>query len=140
MGVDELLDLLAEAADRDRLLAFQLPSDKQARLEALLEKTAALLKSDPSNLETRVQKTIERQKELERELESFCGARPMSLVLPCLYSELAGPALGNIVAELSKVPYLDEIVIGLDRASDVIKLDDVMQGIRREQVKLGKAG
>ena len=56
--------------------------------------------------------------ELERELESFRSARPMSLVLPCLYSELAGPALGNIVAELSKVPYLDEIVIGLDRASE----------------------
>jgi hypothetical protein len=35
---DELLDLLAEAADADRLLAFRLPPDKQARLEALLKK------------------------------------------------------------------------------------------------------
>jgi glucosyl-3-phosphoglycerate synthase len=41
----------------------------------------------------------------------------MSLVLPCLHSELAGPALENIVDELCKVPYLDEIVIGLDRAN-----------------------
>ena len=55
--------------------------------------------------------------ELERELESFSSVRPMSLVLPCLYSELEGPALENIVDELCKVPYLDEIVIGLDRAS-----------------------
>lgn len=35
---DELLDLLAGAADRDRLLAFRLPPDKQDRLDALLAK------------------------------------------------------------------------------------------------------
>ena len=56
-------------------------------------------------------------RELEAELESFRSVRPMSLVLPCLYSELSGPALENIVTELAKVPYLEEIVIGLDRAS-----------------------
>jgi glucosyl-3-phosphoglycerate synthase len=56
--------------------------------------------------------------ELERELDSFKSSRPMSLVLPCLFSELAGPALGNIVDELAKVPYLNEIVIGLDRATE----------------------
>ncbi len=56
--------------------------------------------------------------ELERELLVFASARPMSLVLPCLYSELAGPALTNIVDELSKVPYLSQIVIGLDRATE----------------------
>lgn len=54
--------------------------------------------------------------ELEQELLSFSKTRPMSLVLPCLYSELAGPAMENIVDELSRVPYLNEIVIGLDRA------------------------
>lgn len=37
---DELLDLLAEAADTDRLLAFKLPAEKQARLESLLQKNA----------------------------------------------------------------------------------------------------
>jgi len=37
---DELLDLLAEAVDTDRLLAFKLPTEKQARLEALLQKNA----------------------------------------------------------------------------------------------------
>lgn len=56
--------------------------------------------------------------EMEEELMSFRKYRPMSLVLPSLYSELEGPALGNIVQELTKVPYLEEIVIGLDRADE----------------------
>jgi glucosyl-3-phosphoglycerate synthase len=56
--------------------------------------------------------------DLEAELQVFRESRPMSLVLPCLYSELAGPALANIVAELQQVSYLEEIVIGLDRATE----------------------
>ncbi len=56
--------------------------------------------------------------ELEAELMGFRKARPMSLVLPSLYSELEGPALENIVQELGKVPYLDQVVIGLDRADE----------------------
>ena len=55
---------------------------------------------------------------LEAELQTFAEQRPMALVLPCLYSELAQPALANIVKELSAVPYLSEIVIGLDQASE----------------------
>ena len=55
---------------------------------------------------------------LEAELQAFAAQRPMALVLPCLYSELEQPALANIVAELSKVPYLSEIVIGLDMATE----------------------
>lgn len=55
--------------------------------------------------------------DLEAELIKFAKARPMALVLPCLYSELEGPALSNIVDELCKVPYLTQIVIGLDRAT-----------------------
>ncbi len=55
--------------------------------------------------------------DLEAELESFKQDRPMGLVLPSLYSELLTDALANIVDELTKVTYLDEIVIGLDRAS-----------------------
>ena len=54
--------------------------------------------------------------DLERELMSFSRLRPMSLVLPSLFSELEGPALSNIVDEVAQVPYLNEIVIGLDRA------------------------
>jgi glucosyl-3-phosphoglycerate synthase len=56
--------------------------------------------------------------DLEKELVSFSKIRPMALVLPCLYSELEGPAMGNIVDELCKVPYLSKIVIGLDRATE----------------------
>ena len=55
--------------------------------------------------------------DLEAELVEFAKIRPLALVLPCLYSELKGPALSNIVDELCKVPYLSEIVIGLDRAT-----------------------
>lgn len=55
---------------------------------------------------------------LEAELVEFAKVRPLALVLPCLYSELQGPALNNIVDELCKVPYLSEIVIGLDRATE----------------------
>ena len=53
----------------------------------------------------------------EEQLMRFKESRPMSLVLPSLYSELATDALANIVNELTTVPYLDQIVVGLDRAS-----------------------
>ena len=56
--------------------------------------------------------------EMERELMSFSRVRPMSLVLPSLFSELEGPALSDIVDEITQVPYLNEIVIGLDRAKE----------------------
>ncbi|MCM2131870.1 glycosyl transferase [Larsenimonas rhizosphaerae] len=54
---------------------------------------------------------------LESELRQFSRKRPMGLILPSLYSELEGPALSNIVDELSKVDYIGEIIIGLDRAN-----------------------
>ena len=56
--------------------------------------------------------------ELEQELKFFSETQSMALVLPSLFSELEGEALPNIVKELSKVNYLNEIVIGLDRASE----------------------
>jgi len=56
--------------------------------------------------------------DLEMELVRFSRVRPMSLVLPSLYSELKGPALSSIIDHLSKVPYLNEIIIGLDRANE----------------------
>ncbi|BCE00753.1 glycosyl transferase [Marinicellulosiphila megalodicopiae] len=54
--------------------------------------------------------------EVEKELVGFSEKRPMSLILPSLFSELEGDALPNIVNHLKDVPYLNEIVIGLDRA------------------------
>jgi glucosyl-3-phosphoglycerate synthase len=54
--------------------------------------------------------------ELEVDLVAFSKVRPMALVLPSLFSELEGTALPAIVEQLRAVPYLSEIVIGLDRA------------------------
>ncbi|WP_372861039.1 glycosyl transferase [Spongiibacter sp.] len=56
--------------------------------------------------------------ELEAELSGFARHRPMALVLPSLFSELEGPALGHIIDEIAKVPYLEEVVIGLDQADE----------------------
>ena len=56
--------------------------------------------------------------ELEKELIKFSKTRPMGLILPSLFSELEGDALPDIVNKLTEVPYLNEIVIGLDRASE----------------------
>jgi glucosyl-3-phosphoglycerate synthase len=42
----------------------------------------------------------------------------MGLLLPSLYSELEGEALSGIVDHLVDVPYLGQIVIGLDRADE----------------------
>jgi glucosyl-3-phosphoglycerate synthase len=56
--------------------------------------------------------------DLEAELESFSKTRPMGLILPSLFSELEGDALPAIVDHLCEVPYLSEIVIGLDRANE----------------------
>ena len=56
--------------------------------------------------------------EMTYELETFAQTRKMSLILPCLYSELETEAMPNILAELSKVTYLHRIIIGLDRATE----------------------
>ena len=54
--------------------------------------------------------------DLEKDLIEFSRTRLMGLVLPSLYSELKTDALETIVGELMRVPYLNEVVIGLDRA------------------------
>lgn len=61
------------------------------------------------------QRTLE---DMESELRRFSKSRPMGLILPSLFSELSGSALKNIVSEIAKVDYLEEIVIGLDRATE----------------------
>ena len=54
--------------------------------------------------------------EMTYELETFAQTRKMSLILPCLYSELETNAMPNILSELAKVTYLHRVIIGLDRA------------------------
>ncbi len=56
--------------------------------------------------------------DLTYELSAFAESRKISLILPCLYSELEGPALPHILDELSSVPYLHRIIIGLDQANE----------------------
>jgi glucosyl-3-phosphoglycerate synthase len=56
--------------------------------------------------------------EVERRLKQFSSTRRITLILPSLFSELETPALANIVDHLCDVPYLDQIVIGLDRADE----------------------
>jgi glucosyl-3-phosphoglycerate synthase len=57
--------------------------------------------------------------DIENELRSFSKQRPMSLILPSLFSELEGDALPTIVDHLKGADYLSEIVIGLDRANEM---------------------
>lgn len=56
--------------------------------------------------------------DLTYELETFAQTRKMSLILPCLYSELETPAMPAILAELAQVRYLHRIIIGLDQADE----------------------
>ena len=56
--------------------------------------------------------------EIEKDLLKFSKERKMELILPCLYSELEGTALPNIVEEISKTKYLDHIIVGLDKANE----------------------
>ncbi|HDR46706.1 MAG TPA: alanine--tRNA ligase, partial [Geoalkalibacter subterraneus] len=69
-----------------------------------IERVAALIKSDPRQLENRLQKMIERQKEMERELESLRDK---------LNAERSGELLSN-VREVSGVRYLATRVEGVD--------------------------
>lgn len=58
---------------------------------------------------------------LESELRSYASARPIALVLPCLYAETHGPALKPIVDALEGASYLRQVVVsvsGTDRREE----------------------
>jgi glucosyl-3-phosphoglycerate synthase len=67
---------------------------------------------------------------LEREIERFCLAEPIGLVLPCLIDELDRPAIGRIVDQLKHVHYLDTTVVSLGRAT--------LDGVARARALFGK--
>ena len=67
---------------------------------------ATLHRLGPGNLER-----------IESELERFGRRHRISLVLPCLFSEFSGPAMGKILEELRTVRYLDQIVVTLGRTA-----------------------
>jgi len=56
--------------------------------------------------------------DVEADLLKYSKNRPLGVILPSLYSELQTPALSTIVEELKSVPYLEEVVVGLDRANE----------------------
>lgn len=56
---------------------------------------------------------------LERELTEFARETPIALVLPCHIREVGTKALKGILRELKQVPYLSEIVVGIDGATGV---------------------
>jgi len=54
---------------------------------------------------------------LENELEGFSRQRPIALVLPALFADLKAEPIKNILCELSRVKYLNEIVVTLGRTN-----------------------
>jgi len=57
------------------------------------------------------------QTRIENELIQFAVDYKIALVLPALYLELKGPALGPIVDTVATIPYLNEIIVTIDRAT-----------------------
>jgi glucosyl-3-phosphoglycerate synthase len=53
---------------------------------------------------------------LESELVAFSAERPIALALPCHAAEIGTPALARIIEHLRQVPYLAQIVVGIDGA------------------------
>lgn len=55
-------------------------------------------------------------KKLENELRDFSRIRPIALVLPSLHREFSSGTLPNIMKELKRIGYLNQIVLCLDKA------------------------
>ncbi len=55
---------------------------------------------------------------MEMELDFYSRHRPISLVLPSLYSELKEKALKTIISELKKVKYIHQVVVTLGKAGE----------------------
>ncbi len=53
---------------------------------------------------------------LESDLLAFSRVQPIALVLPALYSEFEGQAMPKILEEISRVPYLTQVIVALARA------------------------
>ncbi|MEE8557297.1 MAG: glycosyl transferase, partial [Myxococcota bacterium] len=50
---------------------------------------------------------------VEGELKECTRDRPIALVLPCLHTEIDGPALPRIVERLREVPYLHQVIVSI---------------------------
>lgn len=70
---------------------------------------------------------------LETALVSYASARPIALVLPCLYDEIHGPALKQVVDTLQGVPYLRQVVVsvsGTSRRDEFDAMRSLFRGVR----------
>ena len=56
--------------------------------------------------------------DLERDLRSWVGERPVALIVPCLASEIASEAFAAMLAELQNADWLAHLVVGLDEAGE----------------------
>ncbi len=63
--------------------------------------------------------------QVEADLEHHAQARPIALVLPCLHAELRGTALKGIVETLRGVPYLHQVVVSVDGATQREDFDEM---------------
>ena len=69
---------------------------------------------------------------LEAELRIHAHARPIALVLPCLFDELRDSALAAIVETLRGVPYLHQVVVcvdGAERREDFDEMRAAFEGV-----------
>ena len=62
---------------------------------------------------------------MREELAYHARGRPVCLVLPCLQSEVRGPALERIVEVLADVPYLHEVVVSVSGTSRFPEFEEV---------------
>lgn len=74
---------------------------------------------------------------LERELVRYGRERPVALVLPSLYAEIHGPALKQIVEELSLVPYLSQCVVSLSGEADTNQFQEMRDLFERVRASDG---
>ncbi len=56
--------------------------------------------------------------DLEKELIEFNKQRPIGLIIPCSYNEILTSSFNGIINTLKTIPYLSEIIIGLDNANE----------------------
>jgi len=65
---------------------------------------------------------------LEKDLGEFTKVQPIALVLPALYPEFEGPAMPQILQEVSRVPYLNQVVVTLSGA-DAQQFDEAKRRV-----------
>lgn len=54
----------------------------------------------------------------DEDLTELARSTPVALIIPCLVTEMDQPALAGMVAELARVPFLDTVVVSLDRSDE----------------------